>query len=251
MCPLCFCKTRWGSRLADGWMKTSWRFGLCFKGASDQMYLLSKTGISIYRQRMEQVVNFTRTTSHRISSIQNAGPSFIASNSGKNLMWLFLAVVAFCSSLGSLRAEEEEAAVFFKFYSFYQSKWQIEEEKEGKKETYTAECYGSAGGCNIYVGKGETSVWGYNPKTRQWTGVGQLDKGSRYVMAISRPAGPKFKPGMVFTFTGTIWHADGQINYVTGKQTCVDANTLRDVVTGTDQDGKAIPKVVKTYKRIK
>ena len=46
-------------------------------------------------------------------------------------MWLFMAVVAFCSSLGSLRAEEEEAAVFFKFYSFYQSKWKIEEEKEG------------------------------------------------------------------------------------------------------------------------
>ena len=83
--------------------------------------------------------------------------------------------------------ESKEAAEFYEFYTFYHSKWQIEKETEGKKETFTAQCSGSAGGCNIYVGKGETSVWGYNPKTRQWTGVGQLDKGSRYVMAISRP----------------------------------------------------------------
>ena len=194
-------------------------------------------------------MNFTRATSNRISNIQHARSFFSASNAGRPLMWLFLAVVAFCSSPGSLRAGEAED--FFKFYSFYQSKWQIEEEKEGEKETYTGECTGSAGGCNIYVGKGETSVWGYDPKTRQWTGVGQLDKGSRFVMAISRPPGEKFKPGMTFTFTGTIWHADGKVHYVTSKSTCVDANTIRDVITGTDQDGKAIPKVIKTLKRIK
>tara|TARA_B100000029_G_C17546138_1_gene948530 strand:- start:205 stop:699 length:495 start_codon:yes stop_codon:yes gene_type:complete len=164
-------------------------------------------------------------------------------------MWLLLAVVAVSWAPAALRAGEAED--FFKFYSFYQSKWQIEEEKEGKKETYTGECSGSSGGCNIYVGKGETSVWGYDPKTRQWTGVGQLDKGSRFVMAISRPPGPEFKPGMVFTFKGTIWHADGQIHYVTSKSTCVDMNTIRDVITGTDQDGKAIPKVVKTLTRMK
>ena len=56
---------------------------------------------------------------------------------------------------------------------------------------------------------------------------------------------------MVLTFTGTIRHADGKISYVTGKQTVVDENTLRDVVTGTDQDGKPIPKVDRTFKRIK
>ena len=146
--------------------------------------------------------------------------------------------------------ENKEAAEFYEFYTFYHSKWQIEKETEGKKETFTAQCSGSAGGCNIYVGKGETSVWGFDPKTRQWTGTGQLDNGSRYVMAISRPPGPKFIPGMTFTFTGTIWHADGTVNYVTNKSTCVDKNTIREVTTGTDQDGKAIPKVTTTLKRI-
>jgi hypothetical protein len=56
---------------------------------------------------------------------------------------------------------------------------------------------------------------------------------------------------MVLTFTGTIRHADGKISYVTGKQTVVDENTLRDGSTGTDQDGKPIPKVVRTFMRIK
>ena len=194
-------------------------------------------------------MNLTSATSNRINTIQATSCLFNVSSAGKPLMWLLLAAVAFCWSADSLRAGEAEE--FFKFYSFYQSKWQIEEEKEGKKETYTGECTGSAGGCNIYVGKGETSVWGYDPKTRQWTGVGQLDKGSRFVMAISRPPGATFKPGMTFTFTGTIWHADGKINYVTAKSTCVDVNTIREVITGTDQDGKAIPKVLKTLKRIK
>ena len=47
-------------------------------------------------------------------------------------MWWFLAVVAFCSSPGSPRAGKRRS--FFKFYRFYQSKWQIEEEKEGEKK---------------------------------------------------------------------------------------------------------------------
>ena len=138
--------------------------------------------------------------------------------------------------------ESKEAADFYEFYTFYHSKWQIEKETEGKKETYTGKCYGSSGGCNIYVGKGETSIWGYNPKTRQWTGTGQLDNGSRYVMAISRPPGPKFKPGMTFTFTGTIWHADGTVNYVTNKATCVDENTIHDMPPEPIRTGKRLPR---------
>lgn len=194
-------------------------------------------------------MNLTTTKSNRINSTQNTNFLSGVLNTRKPLSWLFLAVVATCCFPGSLRAAEAED--FFEFYSFYQSKWQVEEKKEGKKETYQGECYGSAGGCNIYVDKRETSVWGYDPKTRQWTGVGQLDKGSRFVMAISRPPGAKFKPGMTFTFTGTIWHADGKIHYVTSKSTCINEDTIHDVITGTDQNGKAIPEVIKTLTRIK
>ena len=181
--------------------------------------------------------------------------SFSVSGSGSLFLCLMLAALA-CGEAPQAQQPKEskeakEAAKFYRFYTFYHSKWKIEEETAGKKKTYTGKCFGSAGGCNIFVGEQETSVWGYDPKTRQWTGVGQLDNGSRYVMAISRPPGPKFKPGMTFTFTGTIWHADGTLNYVTIKQTCVDHNTLHEVATGTDRDGKAIPKVTRTFKRVK
>ena len=174
------------------------------------------------------------------------------------ILAMTLAAIVAGDSVHLLQAQEpkvteeaKEAADFYKFYTFYHAKWQIEKETEGTKETFTAQCSGSAGGGNIYVGKGETSVWGYDPKTRQWTGTGQLDNGSRYVMAISRPPGPKFIPGMTFTFTGTIWHADGTINYVTNKSTCVDKNTIKEVTMGTDQAGKPIPKVTTTLRRIK
>ena len=168
---------------------------------------------------------------------------------GNLLITGFLLGMACYGSTADLYAGEADE--FYRFYTFYQGKWKIEEEKEGKKETYTGHCHGSEGGCNVYVGKGETSVWGYNPKTKQWTGVGQLDEGGRFVMAISRPPGPRFKPGMTFTFTGTFWHADGSIHYVTNLSTCIDMNTTRSVITGTDQDGKSIPKVIKTLKRMK
>ena len=163
-----------------------------------------------------------------------------------------LLVLGLCFGISGLaQGSSKEAEDFYKFYSYYQGKWQIEQEVDGKKESLKLHCYGSAGGCNIVVGKGATSVWGYDPKTRQWTGVGQLDNGSRFVSAISRPPDAAFKAGMTFPFTGTIWHADGKIHYVTRKFTCVDANTWRAVDTGIDQDGKAIPKVVATAKRIK
>ena len=82
-------------------------------------------------------------------------------------------------------------------------------------------------------------------------GCGQLDGGSRFVMAISRPAGPKYKAGMSLVFTGTIWHPNGQVHYVTMNQSCIDPDTTHSVVTGVDQDGKAIPKVIRTHKRKK
>jgi hypothetical protein len=128
-----------------------------------------------------------------------------------------LLVLGLCFGISGLaQGSSKEAEDYYKFYSYYHGKWQIEQEVDGKKESLKLHCYGSAGGSNIAVGKGETSVWGY-----------------------------------VSTFTGTIRHADGKISYVTGKQTVVDENTLRAVTTGTDQDGKPIPKVVKTSKRIK
>ena len=168
----------------------------------------------------------------------------------KKLTLLIIVGLCFGAS-GFAQGSSKEAEDYYKFYSYYHGKWQIEQEVDGKKESLKLHCYGSAGGSNIAVGKGETSVWGYDPKTRQWTGVGQLDNGSRFVMAISRPPAAAFRAGLTFAFTGTIWHADGKIHYVTRKFSCIDADAWRAVTTGTDQDGKAIPKVVATAKRIK
>ena len=167
-----------------------------------------------------------------------------------------LIIVGLCFGVsGFAQGSSKEAEDFYKFYSYYQGKWQVEQEVDGKKESVKLHCSGNAGGCNTIVGKGETSewsaIWGYDPKTRQWTGVGQLSDGSRFVSAISRPPAAAFKAGMTLAFTGTLWHADGKIHYMTRKFTCVDADAWRMVTTGVDQDGKAIPKVVASAKRIK
>lgn len=157
-------------------------------------------------------------------------------------------LICFGSATALLAGQAEK---YYEFYSFYQGTWDVEEISDGKKTRSTAKCHGSSGGCNIYVGENETSVWGFDPKSKQWTGCGQLDGGSRFVMAISRPAGPKYKAGMSLVFTGTIWHPNGQVHYVTMNQSCIDPDTTHSVVTGVDQDGKAIPKVIRTHKRKK
>ena len=157
-------------------------------------------------------------------------------------------LVCFASATALLAGQAEK---YYDFYTFYQGSWDVEVVSAGKKTKSTAKCHGSSGGSNVYVGENETSLWGFDPKTKQWTGSGQLDGGSRFVMAISRPAGPKFKAGMSLVFTGTIWHPDGQVHYVTVNQSCIDLDTTRSVVTGVDQDGKAIPKVIRTHRRRK
>ena len=78
-----------------------------------------------------------------------------------HIVAMFIMAVAAVESAQAQQPKEpgesavaKEAAEFYEFYTFYQSKWQIEKETEGKKETFTAECSGSAGGCNVYVGGG-------------------------------------------------------------------------------------------------
>ncbi len=60
-------------------------------------------------------------------------------------------------------ARAGDAETFYKFYSYYHATWEIEEESEGKKKTYTGKCYGSGGDCNIYVDDRETSIWDFVP----------------------------------------------------------------------------------------
>ena len=163
-----------------------------------------------------------------------------------------LLVLGLCFGISGLaQGSSKEAEDYYKFYSYYQGKWQIEKEVDGKKESLKLHCYGSAGGSNIAVGKGETSVWGYDPKTRQWTGVGQLDNGSRFVMAISRPPAAGVQGRLDLCLHG--YHLACRWQDPLREPESSPAS-MRIQPLGhhrIDQDGKAIPKVVATAKRIK
>ena len=198
---------------------------------------------------MEETMATAKTTPTTVS--MNVAPhrSPNASTLRKLSGWMFLAMAALCGSPVTLQAGEPEE--FFKFYSWYQGKWQVEKEESGTKQTFTGKCEGSSGGCNIWVDKSETSIWGYDPKTKQWTGVGQLDNGSRYLRVITRPPAPAITAGVKFTFKCTTWNADGTVHYETIKFTCIDANTSRSVITRIDQDGKQLPTITTVAKRIK
>ncbi|MEE3370817.1 MAG: hypothetical protein VX346_15875 [Planctomycetota bacterium] len=148
----------------------------------------------------------------------------------------------------SLGGEPED---FANFYSWYRGKWQIVKEQEGKKETIKGRCDGTPVGSNVWISDAQTSLWGYDPRTKLWTGVGQLKDGARFVRVITRPPAATMKAGVKFTFKGTIWHADGKVTYETVEFTCVDDNTSQSVITAIDQDGKPLPRIVTRATRIK
>ena len=160
-----------------------------------------------------------------------------------------LALIALGWPPATLQADE--ANDYYKFFSWFQGTWRGESEENGVKTTVTGKCDGSLGRCNIYKSKGETSVWGYDPKEKRWSGVGYLADGSRFLRSGKKPAGTAMKAGMTLTGTGTTWLADGTIHFETTTMTCIDENTARFVTQRKDQDGKSLPPVIVVSKRIK
>ena len=54
-----------------------------------------------------------------------------------------LIIVGLCFGVsGFAQGSSKEAEDFYKFYSYYQGKWQIEQEVDGKKESLKLHCYG-------------------------------------------------------------------------------------------------------------
>ena len=102
------------------------------------------------------------------------------------------------------------------------------------------------------MGAGETSVWGYDPNQKTWTGVGHLANGSRFLRKCHKPKTLKeIKAGVKISMTGTTWHTDRTIEYETTTFTCLDANTGSWHTKRKDQDGKALPPITMTSKKVK
>ena len=139
----------------------------------------------------------------------------------------------------------------YKVFSFFHGKWQQEIEIEGTKTIEQARCEGSAGGCNIWIGEKVTFIFGYDPKTKKWRGVGQLDGGSRMVRESPVPAVASIVKGTKLTFSQTIWHPDGTETVETGTITCLGPDSFHEELKRKDQDGKKLPTITSISKRIK
>ena len=169
----------------------------------------------------------------------------------KGLIFPVFLVVAVSIALPT-SAKADDAGDFFHFFRWFHASWKGEAEENGKKKTVSGKCTGSGGRCNIYVGTGETSVWGYDPKHKTWTGVGHLENGSRFLRKCHKPKTLKeVKAGVKISMTGTTWHTDGTIEYETTTFTCLDANTGRWHTKRKDQDGKALPPITMIAKKVK
>ena len=106
-------------------------------------------------------------------------------------------------------AKADDAEDFFRFYSWFQASWKGEVEENGKKQTVSGKYSDSGGRCNIYVGTGETSVWGYDPKHKTWTGVGHLENGSRFIASECPLAASHIVAGMELLAAESKEHKDG------------------------------------------
>ena len=139
----------------------------------------------------------------------------------------------------------------YKAFSFIHGKWQQEIEIEGTKTIEQAKCEGSAGNCNIWIAEKGTFIFGYDPKTKKWRGVGHLDDGSRMVRECPMPAAEPIVKGTKVTFSQTTWHTDGTKTIGTGAFTFLGPDSFHEETKNKDQDGKKLPTITSISKRIK
>jgi len=160
-----------------------------------------------------------------------------------------MALVTFTWLPAALPADD--ANDYYKFSSWFQGTWQGEGEENGGKTIIRGKCAASFGRCNTYASEGKTSLWGYDPKQKAWSGVGYMADGSRFLRSCNKPNVAAMKAGVTLSGTGTLWHADGTVHFETITITCIDDKTARFVTQRKDQDGKNLPTLIMISRRIK
>ena len=169
----------------------------------------------------------------------------------KKLTLLIIAGVCFgFSGFAPITLQADNIKDAYKVFSFFHGKWQQEIEIEGTKTIGQAKCEGSAGNCNIWIVENGTFIFGYDPKTKKWRGVGHLNDGSRMVRECPMPTAELVK-GTKITFSQTTWHTDGTKTIGTGAFTFLGPDSFHEEGKYKDQDGKKLPTITSITKRIK
>ena len=165
-----------------------------------------------------------------------------------------LIIVGLCfgvSGFAPITLQADNIKDAYKVFSYFHGKWQQEIEIEGTKTIEQAKCEGSAGNCNIWIAEKGTFIFGYDPKTKKWRGVGHLDGGSRMVRECPMPAAEPIVKGTKVTFSQTTWHTDGTKTIGTGAFTFLGPDSFHEETKNKDQDGKKLPTITSITKRIK
>ena len=165
-----------------------------------------------------------------------------------------LIIVGLCfgvSGFAPITLQADNIKDAYKVFSFFHGKWQQEIEIEGTKTIEQGKCEGSAGDCNIWIGEKGTFIFGYDPKTKKWRGVGHLDDGSRMVRECPMPAAAPIVKGTKITFSQTTWDTDGTKTIGTGTFTFLGPDSFHEETKNKDQDGKKLPTITSITKRIK
>ena len=151
----------------------------------------------------------------------------------------------------SFVSQADEREKLLKNLSYFQGTWHIEASEGNTTTTEQAECIGSAGDCNIWIGESGTFLIGYDPKTKNIKSVGHFEDGSRLERMVMEPNTEPVVAGTKLTFYDTIWHPDGTITYSTVLFTCLGPDTFHEVTQKKDQDGKKFPTTTSFLKCVK
>ena len=118
-----------------------------------------------------------------------------------------LVVTAACvfGALCSERSDASEAEEFHRYYSYFHGTWISE--VEGSESVVVCEDKGTYNLCSFNGGMAN-EIWGYDPKSKAWTGYGRGGDSS-WKLEMDRPKGAAFTPGMKVNFRGKMWSADG------------------------------------------
>jgi hypothetical protein len=142
---------------------------------------------------------------------------------------LALAAVMFTAICTPVSAEESEADAYVKYYSFFLGQWSVIVEGE-EVGTWTVKM--SPTGCSqnsvLKLGDSIThTIYGYDPVTRSWTGVGFSTDGSRWTESVKKKEGDSPQAGDAFDYRGINVEKDGSEAFFKMRLEIVDTNTIK------------------------
>jgi hypothetical protein len=152
---------------------------------------------------------------------------------------LLFSLLAICQQTD---ASEDEAAAYAGYFKYFLGEWSIfEESQDSEAGTWTVKPSPAGRAQNTVLELGDDishGIYGYDPVTETWKGVGFSSKGSRWSETLKKTASDVPSPGDMIDYCGKSTANDGTVKLFRMRLTFIDrdAFTVKQMIVVVQSD---------------